>query len=163
MPDHSDEARIAVSSSWKSIEMTATVSSFPLEKRYTAAEFSIIARGLIPEEMEDKWFIFMQDTTLCFHRSWTGFCIYKVVFERVNDEHLVREAFVNRDLDQYSFRDNSYEANLVGWLIDRLILRNPVPFPMPDNVSKDLPSGIFQHHIAGTAFPEAQSQDKDET
>jgi len=32
--------------------------------------------GLVPEEIEDKWFIYWEDDTLFFHRSWTGNCIY---------------------------------------------------------------------------------------
>ena len=31
--------------------------------------------------MEDKWFIFMENGILYFHRSWTGVCIYQVHFD----------------------------------------------------------------------------------
>jgi hypothetical protein len=47
---------------------------------YTAGEFERIKRGVIPREMEDKWFVFYEEPWLYFHRSWTGACIYAVRF-----------------------------------------------------------------------------------
>ncbi|MBW4690660.1 MAG: hypothetical protein KME27_02715 [Lyngbya sp. HA4199-MV5] len=102
----------------------------------------------------------MQDSTLFFHRSWTGFCIYKIVFEQNHNEYRVQEALVNADTKQYSKRDNYYETALLGWLIDGYLLRKQVTFPVPGNLSKDTYSGVFQHHIAGTGFPEVESQDE---
>jgi len=158
MNDHRDEIEIARPDSWKSVGMPSTASSLSLERRYTEEEFSVIARGVVPEQMEDKWFIFMQNMTLSLHRSWTGFCVYKVMFNQVNSEYLIQEVLVNRDPEQYNSGEDSYEAALVGWLIDGLILEKRVPFPLPSNVSKDLPTGVYQHHIAGTGFPEIQDQ-----
>lgn len=41
-------------------------------------EFERVAQGLVPEEMEDKWFLYFEDGKLYCHRSWNGECIYIV-------------------------------------------------------------------------------------
>lgn len=157
MQNNPDETKIARQDSWKTMEMPATVASLPLNKTYTLEEFSVLARGFVPQVMEDKWFIFMQENTLFFHRSWTGLCIYQVTFEQSSTEYVVREALVNRDPEQYSSKDNNYETALLSWLIDGLLLCKRVPFPVPKNLPKNAPSGLFQHHICGKAFPEVQN------
>ena len=52
--------------------------------------------------MEDKWFIYWNDNTLYFHRSWTGMCLYIVHFEAARDGHKIISADINRDPDQYN-------------------------------------------------------------
>ena len=53
-----------------------------LDRRFTAQQMQRIRTGLLPRQMEDKWFIYWSDGRLCFHRSWTGSCIYVARFSR---------------------------------------------------------------------------------
>ena len=41
----------------------------------------------------------------------------------------VAEAWVNRDKEQYTCVDDEYDAGLVSWLIDVLLLKRPAPWP----------------------------------
>ena len=156
MQNNSDEQIIARYDSWKTMEMPETVALLPFKKTYTSDEFNLISRGLIPEEMEDKWFIFMQDDILYFHRSWEGECIYKVILEQNSNEYTVKEALVNRDLEQYKSGSDRDEIALLSWLIDVFLLHKRVPFPIPSDVQKDLPPSLYQHHVSGTGFPEVK-------
>lgn len=162
MENNPDRREIARSNSWKTVEMPTERASLPFKKTFTAEEFSILSRGFIPQVMEHKWFIFMQDNILFFHRSWTVFCIFKVIFQEINSEYVVQEALVNQNIEQYNSTDNYYETALLSWLIDGFLLRKKVPFPLRKDLPKNLPSGLFQHHIAGTGFPEVQSEEKEE-
>jgi hypothetical protein len=117
-------------------------------------EFKKISLGLIPQEMEDKWFIYLDGNTLYLHRSWTGLCIYQVEFERVAGKHVVRRALVNRNPTQDQATDDVYDSALLGFLIGNLLLGKPGKFPVPGTLSKRNSKGIFQHHISGTAYPE---------
>ncbi len=63
---------IATKSSWKNHPID-NPKRIDIELQFTAEQFSKLTYGLIPEEMEDKWFIFLQNDWLYFHRSWTGF------------------------------------------------------------------------------------------
>lgn len=50
-----------------------------------AEEFEILSMGHIPRVMEDHWFMYFDGDALCFHRSWTGICIYKVHVEHAKE------------------------------------------------------------------------------
>jgi hypothetical protein len=100
-----------------------------LDLRFTAGELEQMKRGVIPVEMEDKWFVYWQDDTLHFHRSWTGFCVYVVRFECDESGSRAVEATVNREPEQYRNTDDGYDASMVPYLIDVLLLRRPSKFP----------------------------------
>ncbi|RCJ14912.1 hypothetical protein A6S26_09655 [Nostoc sp. ATCC 43529] len=89
-----------------------------LEKLYSQQEFDRITAGVIPECMEDKWFIFYEAPWVYLHRSWTGFCIFKVRFEVVGESVKIAQVQVNRDPAQYSNTDDESDACLLGILLD---------------------------------------------
>ena len=70
--------------------------------------------GNIPQEMEDKWFWYMEGSTLWAHRSWTGFCIYQIDFKEDNN-HAVT---VNRDLEQYTCASIEEDIEKLNKLLD---------------------------------------------
>jgi hypothetical protein len=51
-------------------------SAFRLDVEYGPFDSVLISCGCIPREMEDKWFILMEEDRLRFHRSWTGILVY---------------------------------------------------------------------------------------
>ena len=85
--------------------------------------------GLVPGQMEDKWFIYWQDDTLYFHRSWTGFCVYVVRFEADGDSCRMAEADLNRERSQYDQTDDDHDAAMISYLIDVLLLDREADFP----------------------------------
>jgi hypothetical protein len=78
--------------------------------------------GFRPENMDEKWFIFYEQECLYIHRSWTGFCIYVVHFERQGRDSVVCEIQVNRNPKQYGVTDDSYDAQMAFWVIDFILL-----------------------------------------
>ena len=89
-----------------------------LEEVYTAAEFNNITEGLIPERMEDKWFIFYEAPVLYLHRSWTGFCIFAVYFEPLYDGGQIMKVVVNRNPSQHSETNDDRDIALLKILLD---------------------------------------------
>jgi hypothetical protein len=81
-----------------------------------------LKRGFVAESMEDRWHIFFKDPWLHFVRSWTGFCVYKVRIEKRGEVYKAAEVWVNRDRRQYGGDDPREEAELLSFLIDRLLL-----------------------------------------
>ena len=51
--------------------------SFNLDKELTIEEFERLAFGFIPKQSEDKWYIYVEDYWIYFHRSWSGRIFYK--------------------------------------------------------------------------------------
>lgn len=119
----------ATSKSWKTQPLPARRARLTLERSFNAAEWEALRLGSIPEEMEDKWFVYEDGGRLFFHRSWTGVCIYRVRFRKTPAGMEIADAWVNRKTDQYSCVNDDYDAGLASWLIDVLLLKRPAPWP----------------------------------
>jgi hypothetical protein len=100
-----------------------------LDRNLSSDEMQRVRQGLVPVLMEDKWFIFWEDDTLFFHRSWTGFCIYVVHFTTDDNSCRMVDADVNRDPAQYRGVSDDQDAKLISYLVDALILRQEAMFP----------------------------------
>ena len=117
--------------------MPAKKSVIVLDRAFSLQEMERICRGLIPQQMEDKWFIYYRDDVLYFHRSWTGFCIYVVRFEVDDEQGRMVEAEVNRDAEQYSETSDAFEAKMISYLTDVLLLHQAAKFPRDESTDED--------------------------
>ena len=142
--------------SWQTRPMPPSVGLVPFAESYSTEEYAAIVRGLVPQEMEDKWFIYEDSGAVYFHRSWSGVCIYRVRFEAAGDRYQIVEVLVNRDRGpnpgQREGGDEGYAAALLRFLIGNLLLGRQRPFPVPRGVP-DTKAALFQHHVAGTGYP----------
>jgi hypothetical protein len=100
--------------------MPSKVATLELNADFTHVEFSRIANGLVPERMEDRWFIYLDDDTLQVHRTGTGVCIYQVVFGLGENGVRVKQARVNRDKNQYPANNDEYDVQQLRGLLDKL-------------------------------------------
>ncbi len=112
---------------WKTITLPTARTSISLDRTYTADEFERICEGNIPQEMEDKWFAFYEEPWLYLHRSWSGFCIYQVRFERTGIEVHVAEVLVSREAEQYKSKDGVADSLLLAVLLDGYAGRDTEP------------------------------------
>lgn len=108
---------VATRDSWKTTPMSSSRVELPINLSLTLDEFERVKRGNIPEEMEDKWFVFHEDGWVYFHRSWTGYCIYQLRFELEGIEAVVREAWVTRDPEHYRNDDIAEDEQLLRSLL----------------------------------------------
>lgn len=109
---------IAKRNDWKTEPMPSASTNITVEKLYSQEEFDRIAAGVIPEQMEDKWFIFYEAPWVYLHRSWTGFCIFKVRFEVIGESVKIAEVYVNRDPTQQMNTDDERDASMLRILLD---------------------------------------------
>jgi hypothetical protein len=123
----------------------------PYRADFAEADYIRIREGLIPREMEDKWFVYFEEPNLFLHRSWTGKPAYRVTFAAIGQSVSVVEALCTTDLLQVN--GPQYQARLLDFLISNLLLGQAKPFPMPDGV-KEPAKGVFQHAVSGTGYPE---------
>ena len=107
--------KIAEKEDWQVSEMPKQHESFVLKRAFSSEQMAVLRRGHIPQQMEDKWFWYMDGDTLYAHRSWTGICVYRIDF-RKDDCHAVT---VNRDPEQYKCtsieEDHHTLNNLLNW------------------------------------------------
>jgi len=121
---------------WKTEAVPSQRATILVDRAFSQEEMARIRRGLVPEQMEDKWFIYWQDDTLSFHRSWTGFCIYIVQFAAEGDGWKMVEACVNRNPEQYTETSDEQDAEMISYLVDVLLLHRDAAFPSNETSSE---------------------------
>ncbi len=101
-------------SDWKTKPMPRRHDTFVMSRHFSDEEMEALRRGNIPQAMEDKWFWYMEGSTLWAHRSWSGYCIYRIDFKK-DDHHLVT---VNRDPKQYGCTSVEEDRESLNRLLD---------------------------------------------
>jgi hypothetical protein len=109
-------------SSWKTLSVPAKRKPLELSLLFSVDEGERIRRGHIPEDMDDKWFIFFEAGWLYFHRSWTGHCIYGVRLDSAPNGVRLVNAWVNDDNEQYKSPGLETDLQMVQQLISTRLL-----------------------------------------
>ncbi len=151
--------KTATRDSWKILPMPEIQAFLSYTRCFSVAEYEKLLVGLIPGAIENKWFCFLKEETLYFHRSWTGHCIYKIHFEKTENGFCIKKVIANRDKEQYKENDDNYDTKMLDFLISNLLLGESKPFPHKRNINEPMP-GVMQHHIAGTRYSEVEHPDK---
>lgn len=89
---------------------------------FTEEQFLKLKLGLLPHEMEDKWFIYYEDGWLYFHRSWTGYCLYKARLIKDGSHYLMHEFWAERNPTKYSNEDDEEDKQIIVFLIAKGLL-----------------------------------------
>jgi len=145
----------ASSTSWKRGPFKEGV-PLPYQAAFDSEQFARLENGLVPQVMEDKWFIYYDEPHLYLHRSWTGLPVYRLTLKKETDGVKVTEALWSKDLADAATPSQgpTYQVRLLDFLVSNLLLGQSMPFPMPDELNE--PSrGVYQHHVAGTGYPES--------
>lgn len=100
--------RPATKDDWKTEPLPTEYSTLQLNRKFKKTAVNLIKKGVIPEEMEQKWFMYYDptDDKLYMHRSWTGYLIYVVQFEERDDCIVATTAVVNQDPSQYRYNED---------------------------------------------------------
>jgi hypothetical protein len=138
----------ATRESWRNSPLPEERARLDMQREFSAQEVELLRSGLVPEQMEDRWFIFLEGDTLYFHRSWSGFCIYQLTLTPEGERYRVGEALVNRDRSQYGGTDDGYDERLLAFLIDNLLLGRRVMLPRPPGIPAGIQTELY-HHVAG--------------
>jgi hypothetical protein len=111
----------ATRSDWETESLSEKRERVEVRRRYSLFDWERIQMGFLPMEMEDKWFIYAENYSVRFHRSWTGICIYTAEFEPCETGVNLVEAWVCRDPELYSETDLDEDRENLYKLIDVLI------------------------------------------
>jgi len=140
----------ASSTSWKRLPFTDGV-ALPYRSAFNPNQLSRLVEGLVPQRMEDKWFIYYEEPYLFLHRSWTGQPVYRVKLKHSTEGVEVEEALWSKELAETTNSDAQYQSQLIDFLLSNLLLGENKPFPrLPglDNAKQQL----LQHAISGTGY-----------
>lgn len=68
----------------------------------TKKEFEILSMGHIPEVMEDHWFMFCDENSINYFRSWTGIQIFKGYYKLEENSYIIYALEINDNKDEYN-------------------------------------------------------------
>jgi len=150
----------ASSTSWKRKPFNEGV-PLRFQAAFDNGQFARLRVGLVPREMEDKWFIYYEEPHLFLHRSWTGEPVYRLTLSSGQEGAEVTEALWSKDLADASTPTHNaeYQVRLLDFLLSTLLLGQPKAFPMPTDL-KEPRKGVFQHIVAGTGYPQSPTPKK---
>ena len=116
--------RPAKKGDFQSKDMPETNKTLELNVKFSEQEIEKIKFGIIPRDMDDRWFIYYNEDeeTLYLHRSWTGSCVYMVKFKKVDNGYDAVSAVVNNDPQQYKCGGNAEEKDRCISTINALLL-----------------------------------------
>jgi hypothetical protein len=107
--------------SWKIEPMPEPKIQIHADRTFTEDEYRSLQKGLLPKEMEDKWFAYFENGWLFIHRSWTGFCIYQVHLVSSGSVYRMDEIWVNGDTNQFTPRIPWDLENPLSVVIDMIL------------------------------------------
>lgn len=111
----SNKKVIAIKNDWKTEEMPIESESIELIRNFSETDLFNLSFGHIPQQMEDKWFWYVDDNKLYAHRSWTGFCIFILELNTISDIHKV---IINRKKEQYSSTSIQTDLEMINSLLN---------------------------------------------
>lgn len=109
---------------WKILGEPDHLIEVPLQCGYSVQEYEEMTLGIHPMAMEDKWFIYSENSWIYFHRSWTGAFYGKVRLEKQGTEYTIAEAWIAPGKNQK--RDEKGDTKILEYLIDGLLLDRDV-------------------------------------
>jgi hypothetical protein len=115
--------RKALKSDWKLKPFPKKYALLTVVRMFDDSRMERLKMGMIPESMDDKWFVYSESNTLYFHRSWTGIGVFEVTFKEVEEGcWRISECRVSRDLEEYGVTDNWSDAETVSTLLDDILM-----------------------------------------
>lgn len=113
--------KIATKDSWRNYPIDSP-KLIKIDIYFTDEQFSKLKDGLIPQQMENKWFIYYENECLHFHRSWTGFEVFKAKLNKENAGYSIKEFWAERDPSKYTNVSDDSDVETITLLIARGLL-----------------------------------------
>lgn len=114
------KTEIATKDSWEIMPMPDKNTVIPMDVSIPSAAMRAVKRGRIPESMDDRWFMYCDETTIRYYRSWSGLCIYVVKYEDDGSMCRITELTVNRDPEQYGGTDDEDDVRIFMAMLKRV-------------------------------------------
>ena len=107
-----EKTKVATKDTWNVEPMPEKRVVIPLDETIPSDAMRVVKYGHIPDAMEDHWFMYCDESTIRYYRSWTGFCIYVARYVDNGIICKITELMVNREPEQYGCTDNEHDVAL---------------------------------------------------
>lgn len=92
-----------------------------LDRKVSEREYLSLIKGFKPHDMDERWFMYVEEDWIYLHRSWTGFCIFKAKIEIKADGYVLTMLYINRDPVQYKSTNIEADINEFHSVLNSLI------------------------------------------
>ena len=124
-----NQSKKAEAISW-GIEPLKEGISIPLTLEIDKEQIELISKELIPQVIEDKWFMYFEKPYLYLHRSWTGQAVFKLKFTESSTGYFVSEALLSSDIAKTHEVEIKYQGEIAFFLVSHFQLEKKVSYPM---------------------------------
>ena len=107
-----EKTKVATKDTWNVEPMPEKRVVIPLDETIPSGAMRVVKYGHIPDAMEDHWFMYCDESTIRYYRSWTGYCIYVAKYVDNGIFCKITELMVNREPEQYRCTDNNHDVAL---------------------------------------------------
>ena len=118
--------KVATKDSWHIEPMPEQHVVLDLDATISSAAMQIVKKGHVPRAMEDHWFMYCDETTIRYYRSWSGYCIYIAKYLDDGVQCRITELMVNRDPEQYKLADDAHDKELFMKLLNSEIVNRGI-------------------------------------
>ena len=103
----------------------STWKNFPIDKPkrveielfLSDAQYLKLIQGFRPRDMDDKWFVYYEADWVYFHRSWTGFGVFKAKLNKVQDGYFIQELWVESNHEKFTIQNDEAAVELFKFLV----------------------------------------------
>lgn len=105
----------ATKDSWKNIPIGSIVKEFDINIILSKEDMELIKLGHIPYEMEDHWFMYVdeEEKTINYYRSWTGIQAYKAYYKE-DEKVTIYKLIVNKDENAFRYREKEDDTYIIN-------------------------------------------------
>jgi hypothetical protein len=106
-------------SDWKLMPIPVEKVDLGYQKVFRAVDAQKIMSGYKPEDMDDRWFIYCEDSWVYFVRSWTGYHIFgfKLAVSPDGSARVVA-SWANRNPEEYQSKSKGNDIQTINDLIN---------------------------------------------
>jgi uncharacterized protein (DUF1810 family) len=113
---------IATRKNWEIVPIK-NPQSLSINLLFSKADFFEMKKGVIPRDMEERWFIYYENEWLYFHRSWTGYGFYKSKLNKTKEGYSIDEFWAERHNIESTPERDEYDRDAFSSIIEQILLR----------------------------------------
>lgn len=105
--------KAATKNDWPDLQpMPPSYEDLKIELHFNGSHMRNLRRGFVPDDQDQKWFLYFEDNILHIHRSWTGLKMYEVVFDDDDEDGVARRVRINLGPEYGGTLDDAWETLL---------------------------------------------------
>jgi len=91
---------------------------YGIKLEFNEKQYEIIKKGLIPNNKEDKWYVYFENNWLYFIKFCSGQEIYKAELIYKNNYYYIDDIWVERDQDIYSNLNDDFDICIIHIIVE---------------------------------------------